>query len=128
VVEEQAGDQIQSGLCRRLLRTPSFYYHRFSKPGGRRAREDHFRGGGEVGLATRAELERRRYVASTFSKKRKLTAIGQCDTPDEGPCSACAAASLVCKFSEGGEDRRRAGPARYTFTCTLLDTLLMLEL
>lgn len=40
-----------------------------------------------------------------------LIYLPQCDTPDHGPCSACVSASLVCKFS-GGEDRRRAGPAR----------------
>ncbi|KAF8253391.1 hypothetical protein K440DRAFT_625450 [Wilcoxina mikolae CBS 423.85] len=51
---------------------------------------------------------RRRSRACDACRARKT----KCDTPDQGPCSACAAASLVCKFSEGGEDRRRAGPAR----------------
>lgn len=36
----------------------------------------------------------------------------KCDTPDAGPCASCVAASLVCKFSEGGDERRRVGPAR----------------
>ncbi|PUU81746.1 hypothetical protein B9Z19DRAFT_574158 [Tuber borchii] len=53
---------------------------------------------------------RRRSRACDACRTRKT----KCDTPDEGPCSACVAASLVCKFSEG-EDKRRAGPARYAF-------------
>ncbi|KAI5805961.1 fungal-specific transcription factor domain-containing protein [Geopyxis carbonaria] len=51
---------------------------------------------------------RRRSRACDACRARKT----KCDTPDSGPCSACAAASLVCKFSEGNEDRRRSGPAR----------------
>lgn len=50
-------------------------------------------------------------VSNICSWKYILIESPQCDTPDHGPCSACVSASLVCKFS-GGEDRRRAGPAR----------------
>ncbi|TGZ78819.1 hypothetical protein EX30DRAFT_397506 [Ascodesmis nigricans] len=58
---------------------------------------------------TRRPFQRRRRSRACDACRARKT---KCDTPDSGPCSACAAASLVCKFSEGGEDRRRAGPAR----------------
>jgi len=85
--------------CRRLLPL-----------GDRWEREDRSRGGEGVGHVTLAGRGKPRY---DFHRTMVEAERWQCDTPDEGPCSACAAASLVCKFSEGGEDRRRTGPARY---------------
>ncbi|KAI5789701.1 fungal-specific transcription factor domain-containing protein [Peziza echinospora] len=56
----------------------------------------------------RAFQPRRRSRACDQCRTRKT----KCDTPNDGPCSSCVAASLECHFSEGGDERRRAGPTR----------------
>ncbi|KAL7273596.1 hypothetical protein RUND412_003535 [Rhizina undulata] len=58
---------------------------------------------------SRRPFQRRRRTRACDACRSRKT---KCDTPNQGPCAACQAASLICKFSEGGEDRRRHGPAR----------------
>ncbi|KAF8423259.1 fungal-specific transcription factor domain-containing protein [Tirmania nivea] len=59
-------------------------------------------------ITRRAFQPRRRSRACDQCRTRKT----KCDTPNDGPCSSCVAASLECHFSEGGDERRRAGPTR----------------
>ncbi|KAK6358956.1 hypothetical protein TWF696_000128 [Orbilia brochopaga] len=55
----------------------------------------------------------------TFQKRRRSRACDacrlrktKCDAPPEGICTSCASASLLCKFSDSENEKKKIGPAR----------------
>ncbi|EPS36268.1 hypothetical protein H072_10331 [Dactylellina haptotyla CBS 200.50] len=56
----------------------------------------------------RAFQKRRRSRACDACRLRKT----KCDAPPEGTCSSCTSASLLCKFTEADNEKKKFGPAR----------------